>query len=121
MLPGLGVILSLILFVVGVRTLLVLKRRRNRGIVTSPWDKVSLFARSFVSTTLLAIFAWVSLIELFVVGVLILFLATQGLLSDPLIVSTLGAFLTLAMWLLAFLVTGVESRFRRDTSRCRAS
>ena len=117
LLPGLGLILSLLLLLVGGRTLLVLKRRRNRGIVTSSWDKVSLFARSFVRTSVLVILAGFSLMEFFVVAVLLLFLAAQGFLTDALIVSVLGVFFTFATWLLAILVSGVEKRFHRDTSR----
>ena len=117
LMPGLGLILSLLILVVCVRTLLVLKRRRNRGIGTSSWDKVSLFVRSFVRTIALAILAGFSLMELFVVAVVILALAAQGFLSDAMIVSVLGAFLTFVMWLLAVLVSGVEKSFHRDTSR----
>jgi hypothetical protein len=80
-------------------------------------DKISLFARSFVRTIVLAIVAGFSLMELFVLAVVILVLAAQGFLSDALIVSVLGGFLTVAMWLLAVLVSGVEKRFHRDTSR----
>jgi len=117
LLPGLGLILSLLLLLVGGRTLLVLKRRRDRGIVTSSWDKVSFFARSFVRTSVLAILAGFSLMEVFVVAVLLLFFAAQGVLSHALIVSVLGLCFTFAMWLLAIVVSGVEKRFRRDTSR----
>ncbi len=116
-LPGLGVLVTLVLIPVTLRTLLVLKRRRERGIATARWEKVSLFARSFVRTALIAIFACASLVELFVVGLLILLLAANGALNDSLIVSSLGALVTVALWVLATLACGVEKRFRNDTTR----
>jgi ribosomal protein L40E len=116
-LPGLGVFLSLILVPVALRTLLVLKRRCERGIITSRWEKFSLFLRSFVRTVLLAIFACVSLVELVVVAVMILFLSANGVLGNSLLVSILGTLVTVALWVLATLGVGVEKRFRYDTTR----
>jgi magnesium-transporting ATPase (P-type) len=116
-LPGVGTIFGLMLFVVATRTLLVLKRRRDRGMVTSLWKKLSLFAWSVLRTTLLMIFAFLSLMEFLLVAVVILFLAAQGLFSNAMLVSILGALMTVALWLLAIMVTGVEKRFHRDTSR----
>ncbi len=105
--PGVGTILSIILFVVAARTLLVIKRRRDRGIFTSLWKKVSLFAWSVIRTVVLIIFALVSLMEFFVVAVVILFLAAQGFFSDTLLASILSALMTGVLWLLAVLVTGI--------------
>jgi hypothetical protein len=117
LLPGLGLILSVLLLLVGGRTLLVLKRRRDRGMVTRSWDKVSLLARSFVRTIVLVILAGFTLMEFFVLAVLILFLAAKGFLSDAVLASILGASMTVVLWLLATIVIGIEKRFHLDTSR----
>lgn len=115
-LPGLGWVAGALLVVVTIRTLLVFKRQRTKGISTSRWEKSWLFFRSLVRATFAVIFLCAGVVGSFMLAFIALVIATSAGYSD-----TMSAWLMVIAWalpllMLAAFLSGVNRRFHQDVS-----
>jgi hypothetical protein len=112
-LPGTGLVIGALLIVVTIRTLLVIKRRRERGILTSATEKSWLFLRSLLRGLFAMMILCAGIIGSFVIGFIGLMLAAGVVPGATMI--TIAAWL-LPMVMLGYLVSGVKRRFHNDVA-----
>jgi hypothetical protein len=115
-LPGLGWLAGALLVLVTIRTLLVIKRRREKGISTSPGEKAWLFLRSLLRAALAILFLCAGVVGSFVLAFIGLMFAASTGYPD-----TLSAWLMVIAWLLplvmlAAFLSGIKQRFHHDVS-----
>jgi hypothetical protein len=116
-LPGLGLIIGSLLVVVTIRTLLVIKQRREKGISTSPREKAWLFLRSLLRAAFAILFLCAGVIGSFVLAFIGLMFAASAEYPD-----TLSASLMVIAWLLPLVMlgafwSGIKQRFLQDVSQ----
>jgi hypothetical protein len=112
-LPGLGWLAGALLVLVTIRTLLVIKRRREKGISTSPGEKAWLFLRSLLRAALAILFLCagvVGSIVLTLIGLMFAASVAPGAATIVLIACLLP------MVMLGYFVSGLKQRFHHDVS-----
>jgi hypothetical protein len=112
-LPGLGWIAGALLVLVTIRTLLVIKRRREKGISTSPGERAGLFLRSLVRGSLMILFLCAGVVGSILLTLIGLMFAAS--------VAPGAATIVLIAWLLpmvmlGYFVSGLKQRFYQDVS-----
>lgn len=113
-LPGLGWIAGALLVAVTVRTLLVIKRRREKGIFTSPAEKIWLFVGSLLRGMFAMLILCAGVIGGFVIGFIGLMLAVG---IAPGVTTIMVIAWLLPMVMLGYFVSGMKRRFHDDVFR----
>lgn len=112
-LTGLGLVIGAVLIVVTIRTLLVIKRRREKGIHTTSAEKSWLFFRSLLRGSFAILILCAGVIGSFVIGFIGLMLAA-GVVPGATTITVIAWLLPIVM--LGYLVSGMKRRFRDDVS-----
>jgi hypothetical protein len=110
-LPGLGWVIGALLIMVTIRTLLVIKRRREKGILTNNAEKGRLFFRSLVRGMFAILILCAGVIGSFVIGFIGLMLAA-GVVPGATTITVIAWLLPIIM--LGYLVSGMKRRFHDD-------
>jgi hypothetical protein len=113
-LPGLGFVAGTLLVVVTIRTLLVIKRRREKGIFTSRGEKAWLFLRSLLRATFVVFSFCASIVGSFLFAVIGLMLAASAGYAAPSATAVIVIAWLLPLLLLGSLLSGFKRRFDRD-------
>jgi hypothetical protein len=114
-LPGLGWIAGALLVLVTIRTLLVVKRRREKGILTSRGEKAWLFVGALLRGMFAILILCAAIVGSFVIGLIGLMFAAS--------VAPGGTTISVIAWLLPILVLGyflssMTRRFHDDVGSC---
>jgi hypothetical protein len=111
-----GMVAGPLVLIVGVRTLIVLKRRREKGIATSGIAQLGLFVCSLVRTTLLTtLYLFAGLV--FVMSVVLVYIFCVAGNVNFIAQNVVHASLLACIWFFAAIFSGIEKRFHYDTSR----
>jgi hypothetical protein len=112
-LPGTGLVIGPLLIVVTIRTLLVIKRRRDKGILTSSSEKSWLFFRSLLRSLFAIMILCAGVIGSFVIGFIGLMLAA-GVVPGATTITVVAWLMPVVM--LGYLASGVKRRFHDDVA-----
>jgi hypothetical protein len=112
-LPGLGMLAGALLVLVTIRTLLVVKRWREKGIFTSPGEKAWLFLRSLVRGSLTVLFLSAGVLGSIVLALIGLMFAAS-VAPDAATIVLIACLLPMVM--LGYFVSGLKQRFHHDVS-----